>query len=226
MLSILTNTSMSFPQKMMYILIIGFCVLLSLSVHEACHGLGAYILGDKTAKTTGRLSLNPFHHLDPFGALCLFLFGFGWAKPVLVNPRNFKHPKAGMAFTAVSGPLSNFILAFLAEVGMQILGGMTFSSESSVAFNIASVTYIICMYLAMINLGLGLFNLIPIPPLDGSKVLGAILPRSLYFKLMQYERYGFILLIILINTPVFSSFLNSARNIVLNFYDTIIALIF
>lgn len=225
MLSILTNTSMSFPQKLIYILIIGFCVLLSLSVHEACHGLGAYLLGDKTAKNTGRLSLNPFHHLDPFGALCLFLFGFGWAKPVLVNPINFKHKKAGMAVTAISGPLSNFILAFIAELCASLLGGMSFSSNTSVAFNVAEVTYIICTYLAMINLGLGLFNLIPIPPLDGAKVLGAILPQRLYFKLMQYERYGFIVLIILINTPVFSTFLSYARNLVLSFYDMLIALI-
>ena len=96
---------MSFSQKLVYVLVIAFCVLLSLSVHEMFHGLAAYALGDKTAKSMGRLSVNPLHHLDPFGAICLFLFGFGWAKPVPINPWNFKHNKAGMAFTALAGPL-------------------------------------------------------------------------------------------------------------------------
>ena len=224
LLSILSSSGMGFSQKLVYILVIAFCVLLSLSVHEMSHGLAAYMLGDKTAKSMGRLSVNPLHHLDPFGAICLFLFGFGWAKPVPVNPWNFKHDKAGMAFTALAGPLSNFILAFIAQIGTVILGGLRFSSDASFTFNIATVAYIIFNYLAIINLGLGLFNLIPIPPLDGSKILNAILPKSLYFKIMQYERYGFIVLIILINTPWFNSVLNYGRTAILNFYDMIINL--
>ncbi len=189
----------SFSQKLLTVLIIVFSVFLSLSVHEMSHGLAAYMIGDKTAKYSGRISLNPLHHLDPVGALCLLLFGFGWAKPVPVNPWNFKYKRAGMAITAFAGPLSNFIVAFIAFLIYAFL-----PSANGVLYVIS----LICNYLIVYNIGLGVFNLIPIPPLDGSKILGAILPRNIYFKLMEYERYGFIILIVLINTPFFRAILN------------------
>lgn len=220
---ILNQGSLSMGQKLTYILILAFCVLFSLSVHEFSHGLAAYAVGDKTAKYSGRLSLNPLAHLDPFGAICLFLFGFGWAKPVPVNPWNFKNKKGGMILTALAGPFSNFLLAFIAMVIYTLLGGLRFSS-ASFGFTLASVFYELAYYMIMINLGLGLFNLIPIPPLDGSKVLTAILPERTYFKLMDYERYGFIILIILINTPIFNSLLNMCQSAVIDFYSNIIGL--
>lgn len=220
---ILNQSSLSIGQKLTYILILAFCVLFSLSVHEFSHGLAAYAVGDKTAKYSGRLSLNPLAHLDPFGAICLFLFGFGWAKPVPVNPWNFKNKKGGMILTALAGPFSNFLLAFIAMVIYTLLGGLRFSS-ASFGFTLASVFYELAYYMIMINLGLGLFNLIPIPPLDGSKVLTAILPERTYFKLMDYERYGFIILIILINTPIFNSLLNMCQSAVIDFYSNIIGL--
>ena len=220
---ILNQSSLSMGQKMTYILILAFCVLFSLSVHEFSHGLAAYAVGDKTAKYSGRLSLNPLAHLDPFGAICLFLFGFGWAKPVPVNPWNFKNKKGGMILTALAGPFSNFLLAFIAMVIYTLLGGLRFSS-ASFGFTLASVFYELAYYMIMINLGLGLFNLSPSPPLDGSKVLTAILPERTYFKLMDYERYGFIILIILINTPIFNSFLNVCQSAVISFYADIIGL--
>ncbi len=220
---ILNQSSLSMGQKLTYILILAFCVLFSLSVHEFSHGLAAYAVGDKTAKYSGRLSLNPLAHLDPFGAICLFLFGFGWAKPVPVNPWNFKNKKGGMILTALAGPFSNFLLAFIAMVIYTLLGGLRFSS-ASFGFTLASVFYELAYYMIMINLGLGLFNLIPIPPLDGSKVLTAILPERTYFKLMNYERYGFIILIILINTPIFNSLLNVCQSAVISFYADIIGL--
>ena len=220
---ILNQSSLSMGQKLTYILILAFCVLFSLSVHEFSHGLAAYAVGDKTAKYSGRLSLNPLAHLDPFGAICLFLFGFGWAKPVPVNPWNFKNKKGGMILTALAGPFSNFLLAFIAMVIYTLLGGLRFSS-ASFGFTLASVFYELAYYMIMINLGLGLFNLIPIPPLDGSKVLTAILPERTYFKLMNYERYGFIILIILINTPIFNSLLNMCQSAVIAFYSNIIGL--
>ncbi len=220
---ILNQSSLSMGQKLTYILILAFCVLFSLSVHEFSHGLAAYAVGDKTAKYSGRLSLNPLAHLDPFGAICLFLFGFGWAKPVPVNPWNFKNKKGGMILTALAGPFSNFLLAFVAMVIYTLLGGLRFSS-ASFGFTLASVFYELAYYMIMINLGLGLFNLIPIPPLDGSKVLTAILPERTYFKLMDYERYGFIILIILINTPIFNSLLNMCQSAVIDFYSNIIGL--
>lgn len=220
---ILSQSSLTLGQKLTYILILAFCVLFSLSVHEFSHGVAAYAVGDKTAKYSGRLSLNPLAHLDPFGAICLFLFGFGWAKPVPVNPWNFKNKKGGMILTALAGPFSNFLLAFIAMVAYTLLGGMSFSS-ASFGFTLASVFYELAYYMLMINLGLGLFNLIPIPPLDGSKVMTAILPERTYFKLMDYERYGFIILIILINTPFFNSFLNLCQSAIIRFFASIIGL--
>ncbi|MBE5039321.1 site-2 protease family protein [Ructibacterium gallinarum] len=223
-LSLLRDSSLSIGEKLLYILVIAFCVLLSLSIHELCHGLVAYWMGDKTAKYSGRLSLNPLHHLDPFGALCLFLFGFGWAKPVPVNPWNFNNKKGGMVLTALGGPISNFLLAFLAQVGVAVLGNIRFASEASFSFQLANVCYMICYYLVMLNLGLGIFNLIPIPPLDGSKVLNAVLPARTYFKIMEYERFGFIALIILINLPFFNHLLMMIEQVVLAGYNNIIGI--
>ena len=223
LISMLLNTNMTLGEKLLYTLIIAFCVLLSLTVHELSHGLAANVMGDRTAELSGRLSLNPLRHLDPFGALCLFLFGFGWARPVPVNPWNFKSKKSGMIITSLAGPFSNFLLTFFAQIGVVALGGMSFKSDTDLLFKLASVTYIICRYLAAVNIGLGLFNLIPIPPLDGSKVLTAILPERLYFKLMEYERYGFIILIIIINLPVFDNLLLLCRSGILSFYSTIIS---
>ncbi len=222
LLSLLSNPEMSMGEKLVVGLAIAFAVLLSLSVHELSHGLAAYWMGDETAKYSGRLSLNPIHHMDPIGALCLFLFGFGWAKPVPVNARNFNSKKGGMVLTALAGPVSNFLLAFLAQIGVVLLGNMTFVSSTQFSYMIVVVGFIICQYLVYINLGLGLFNLIPIPPLDGSKILNAILPQRLYFKIMEYERYGFILLVILINLPIFDQFLFGAESAIMDFYNTII----
>ncbi len=222
--SLLRNNSLSGGEKLVFILIMIFCVLLSLSVHELSHGLTAYCMGDRTAKNSGRLSLNPLHHMDPVGAICLFLFGFGWAKPVPVNPWNFNNKKSGMVLTSLGGPLSNFILAFLAQIGVALIGQMTFASNASFTFGLSYIAYMICYYLVGINLGLGLFNLIPIPPLDGSKILNAVLPQHLYFKIMEYERYGFIILIILINLPFFDTLLFGCENAIIDFYDMVISL--
>ena len=222
LLSLLRDGSLSGGEKLLYILVIAFCVLLSLSVHELSHGLVAYWMGDKTAKYSGRLSLNPLHHLDPFGAICLFLFGFGWAKPVPVNPWNFNSKKGGMVLTSLGGPLSNFLMAFLAEIGVVALGSMTFASNAGFSFQLATVCYMLCRYMVMINLGLGMFNLIPLPPLDGSKILNALLPARIYFKIMEYERYGFIVLILLINLPIFNELLFRGESAIMAFYDMII----
>lgn len=208
-------SSGSFSQKLLTVLIIAFSVFLSLSIHEMSHGLAAYLIGDKTAKYSGRISLNPLHHLDPVGALCLLLFGFGWAKPVPVNPWNFKYKRAGMAITAFAGPFSNFIVAFIAFLIYAFL---------PVTNGVLYVISLICNYLIVYNIGLGVFNLIPIPPLDGSKILGAILPRHIYFKLMEYERYGFIILIVLINTPFFRGILNRGLFGMVSLFEKILQL--
>ncbi len=208
------------------LLITAFCVFFSLSIHEFAHGYAAYKMGDKTAKYMGRLNINPMSHLDPIGALCLFLFGFGWAKPVPVNPRNFKtgRVKSGMVWTSVAGPLSNLLVAFISLLIFNIIYKIPIG-ENLVANRAFSLIVILLYTLISMNISLAVFNLIPIPPLDGSKVLNAVLPARVYFKIMQYEQYGFIVLILLINTPIFSRLLNGLANLILSGFDFVIGLI-
>ena len=177
-------------------------VFLCLTVHETCHGLAAYALGDPTAKRQHRLSFNPLRHIDWLGFASMLIVGFGWAKPVPVDMRYFKKPKQGMAITALAGPVSNFLLAvlFLIPVGW-------------IYWHAQVTTFTLWLYNFLINvvilsIGLGLFNLLPIPPLVGSKVLFALLPDRLYWKLMRYERYGMLVLLVLVAFDVGSDFLS------------------
>lgn len=167
-------------------------VLLCLSVHETCHGLAALVLGDPTAKARHRLSLNPLRHIDWLGLAMMFVAGFGWAKPVPVNPNYFRKPKQGMAITALAGPVSNFLLAILfLGIGKVIYLYAPYSDGMNVLFSW-------CLYtVAPMSVGMGLFNLIPFPPLDGSKVLAVFLPDGAYGKLMRYERCGILILLAL-----------------------------
>jgi Zn-dependent protease len=158
-------------------------------VHEICHGLAALALGDRTAKAQGRLSLNPLRHIDVFGLLMLAVFHIGWAKPVAIDMRNFKKPKRDMALTALAGPLSNFVLAAL----LLFAFGLVYARWGAGG---AGETALDLLYLtSYLSVSLGLFNLIPFPPLDGSKVLFALLPDRLYLRLMYLERYGMFILI-------------------------------
>jgi len=177
-------------------------VLLCLTVHETCHGLAAYALGDPTAKREHRLSLNPLHHIDWFGLACMLVLGFGWAKPVPVDMRYFKKPKQGMALTALAGPVSNFVLAVLALFGARLIY-WRYGVGWDIFFDLLLTT-------AYLSVGLGLFNLIPISPLDGSKVLFAFLPDSAYETLMRCERYGMLLLLALIWLGVGDNALSAA----------------
>ena len=167
-------------------------ILLCLTIHELAHGATAYALGDDTAKRAGRLTLNPIRHIDPIGFLMMLVARFGWAKAVPVDMRNFKRPKAGMAVTALAGPVSNFLLAvliFLFQVPIvRLLQG------DGVGFAVGNLLRLT----GMISVFLGIFNLLPVPPLDGSKVLFALLPSRHYNWLMRYEQYGFFLLILLV----------------------------
>lgn len=167
-------------------------IFLCLTIHESCHGLAALALGDPTAKSMHRLSLNPLRHIDLLGLVMMFVAGFGWAKPVPVDPRYFKKPKQGMAVTALAGPVSNFILALLAMGVSKVI--YLYAPYNAVW----DTLFVFCLYtLAPLSIGLGLFNLIPIPPLDGSKVLGAFLSDRACFTLMRYERYGMLVLLAL-----------------------------
>ena len=166
--------------------------LICIMVHEISHGLVAYALGDRTAKEQGRLSLNPLHHIDWIGMIMLLVFHFGWAKPVQVDIRHFRHPKRDMALTALAGPASNFLLAilFLFLYGL-LLRPLSGSTVGKTLLELLKLT-------AYISIGFCIFNLIPVPPLDGSKILFSLLPDAAYWKLMRYERYGSIALILLV----------------------------
>ena len=166
--------------------------LLCITFHEVSHGYVAYRLGDTTAKDAGRLTLNPLKHIDPMGLLMMVVFKFGWAKPVPVDMRYFKKPKQGMALTALAGPVSNLLLAVLLLLGARI----TIAHYVDTAFCSALLNFL--ARTAYMSVGLGLFNLIPISPLDGSKVLFAFLPDRAYLTLMRYEKYGMVLLFLLV----------------------------
>ena len=164
-------------------------IFICLSVHEMSHGLAAYVLGDPTAKQMKRLSLNPLHHIDWFGLAMMFVAGFGWAKPVPIDPRYFRKPKEGMAITALVGPVSNLLLAVVVMGASRLIYLYAPYSEGW------NLLFEFLLYMvAPLSIGLGMFNLIPVPPLDGAKVLGALLPDHLYFRLMRYERFGMLFL--------------------------------
>lgn len=178
--------------------------LLCITFHELCHGLVAYKLGDNTAKDAGRLTLNPIKHIDIMGLLMIIVFKFGWAKPVPVNMNNFKKPKSGMAITALAGPVSNI---FLSIIFLFIYG--LFYTALTKAGNFGEILLKMLLTTAYLSCALAVFNIIPIPPLDGSKVLFSLLPEREYYKLMRYERYGMILLLIIVVTGVLTSFLTT-----------------
>lgn len=161
-------------------------ILIAVSLHEFAHGYVSYKLGDPTPKATGRLSLNPLAHLDPVGTLCLLFFRFGWAKPVEVNPYYYKDKRKGMALVGLAGPMMNFLIALVCAFIMGIILKVT----GGYAGDIIIFIYKLLQYTYIINIGLGVFNLIPFPPLDGAKIVGALLPEDQYFKYMKYERYG------------------------------------
>ncbi len=167
-------------------------VLLSLTVHEVAHGYAAYKLGDPTARNFGRLSLNPLKHLDPIGAICMVLFRFGWAKPVPINTRYFKKPKRDMAISALAGPLSNLLMAFITFIISAYIvrfgsyGG--FFDVYTTAGRLWYIVYLFFYNFFLLNISLAVFNLLPIPPLDGSRILYVLLPDKLYFGVMKYER--------------------------------------
>ena len=179
-------------------LFIILAALSAITVHESAHGLVAYWLGDDTAKSMGRVSLNPLHHIDLVGLIMMAVVKFGWAKPVPINMQRFKNPKAGMALTALAGPVANLLLAYLAMGVWKLLyywAPVTVGTVFAARF---------LQYLVMMDVSLAVFNLIPVPPLDGSRVLLAVLPQRIYFGIMKYER---VILIVML-AVVWSGFLD------------------
>ena len=170
-----------------------FVVFCCLPIHELAHGYVAYKLGDNTAKNQGRLTFNPVAHLNPLGTIMIFLFGIGYANPVPVNPRNFKNQKSGMALVAFAGPLSNFLMASICGFFYVLTFKLRMPMPIQYFFYFA----------ASVNITLAVFNLIPVPPLDGSKIIAMFLPDRVYYKYMQYERYVMLAVMLLLFLGVF-----------------------
>ncbi len=219
MLRELLSGNLNLIGAIVYILSTLAVIFLTLPVHEFAHGFVADKLGDPTPRYQGRLTLNPFAHIDYIGSLCILLFGFGWAKPVQVNNFNFRKPKLGMAIVAFAGPLSNIILALISLV----LSNLFFVLNITVALNYVAIFFI---YIAQINVCLAVFNLIPIPPLDGSRILSVILPDKYYYKLMRYERYIYYGLLALLLLGVLDGFISGVSGAVLQALDKIASLPF
>ena len=192
-----------------YYIIRALVALVAIPFHEAGHALAAWLLGDATAKREGRLSLNPFAHFDLLGTLCMVFAGVGWAKPVSTNPRNFKNPKWGMALTALAGPVANLVLAYLGMVAWKVM--YYWAPVNNATIYIA----MFLRYLVLMNVSLAVFNLIPVPPLDGSKILEMVLPGKLAFAFHNFSyRYSFLLLLFL----VFSGMIGRIINPLAQFY--------
>ncbi len=172
-------------------------LLIAITFHEIAHGISANLLGDPTAKNAGRLSLNPLAHIDLVGFLLLLTVGFGWAKPVPINPRYFKNRKKGMVIVSFSGPMTNFVLAFIGTVIFAFI----------IKYNVNSIWILIFRALIRFNIILGLFNLLPFPPLDGSKIFASLLPTKYEIFFYKYERYLYVVLILFIITNVVDNIL-------------------
>lgn len=182
---------------------------MAISFHEFSHGYMSYLMGDPTPKSSGRLTLNPLANFDLIGTLCLLFFGFGWAKPVSINPNYYKNKKIGTALVAMAGPFSNFLLAFICAFLIKII-------------NPSGILLTFLYRLISVNVGLGVFNLIPVPPLDGSKLLALVLPNNLYWKFMEISRYSMFILMIILYTGILNPILNIGYNLVFNFINLIL----
>lgn len=198
------------------------CIVLVaiIPLHECAHGLVANRLGDPTAKSQGRLTLNPIKHFDPIGSVLMLLTGFGWAKAVPVNPRYFKNPKTGMAITALAGPLSNLIFGFILLIAYRLVYGL-FSPAAAAASAPVRALFLgvteILWAMFSINISLAVFNLLPVPPLDGSRIVSIFLPNKAYFSIMRYERYIFLVMAVLLYLGVFSTPLGYGVQFVVRF---------
>ncbi|MDD6265535.1 MAG: site-2 protease family protein [Clostridia bacterium] len=194
-------------------------IIFSLSIHECAHAVAANALGDRTARNMGRMTLNPLKHLDPVGTLLMLICGFGWAKPVPINARNFRYgklsPKWGMAVSALAGPFSNLLLGFISYQIFYLSCLQYFETNSDFWL----IVYMLFLVFATLNTYLAIFNLLPIPPLDGSRILFTFLPARYYFEIMKYERYISIIVMVLLVSGGLSRPLSAVSGGLIKLYD-------
>ena len=191
-------------------------LIIALVIHEYAHAKAADVMGDFTPRMTGRLTLNPMAHIDPIGLIMLLVVRFGWAKPVMINARNFRNWRQGELLVAVAGPVANLLVAFISLLAMAVLFKLGMFSEG--------VRLVLSM-MVLFNINFAIFNMLPLPPLDGSKVLMVLLPGRLAYKLMSLERYRFIILIFLMMTPFLTMILIPLQRFVLSIFNLIIGVI-
>ena len=191
-------------------------LVIALVIHEYAHAKAADVMGDFTPRMTGRLTLNPMAHIDPIGLIMLLVVRFGWAKPVMINARNFRNWRQGELLVALAGPVANLLLAFISLLAMAVLFKLGMFSEG--------VRLVLSM-MVLFNINFAIFNMLPLPPLDGSKVLMVLLPGRLAYKLMSLERYSFIILIFLMMTPFLTMILIPLQRLVLSVFNLIIGVI-
>ena len=210
-LSFLTNV------RIIYVISLVFAVVFSLSLHEFSHAFVANFFGDDTAKRFGRLTPNPLKHLSLLGTVCILIFGFGWARPVPVDMNKFKNPKKNMALVALAGPCANFILAFLGFILYKV--AVIFSNFGYFGYRYFIFSFLknFFMYLVVLNIGLFVFNLVPIPPLDGSRVVMCFLPESVYYTIIRNEMFGSFVIMFLLYTGSLRSFVSKIVLVLLKF---------
>ncbi|MBR6807807.1 MAG: site-2 protease family protein [Clostridia bacterium] len=202
-------------------------VLICLVVHEVAHGYMAMKLGDPTARNLGRLTLNPLKHLDPIGAICMLFFRFGWAKPVPINSRYFRKPRRDMALTALAGPVSNFIMAFFGVFITSVSIAIWYRNPviEGFGYNLWTAWLIFIETFILMNISLGVFNMIPVPPLDGSRIFLTFLPARYYFGIMKYERYIMLGMLVLLYTGLLTGPLSTIVTFIFNGMFDIVGLI-
>lgn len=191
-------------------------LIIALVIHEYAHAKAADMMGDFTPRMTGRLTLNPMAHIDPIGLIMLLVVRFGWAKPVMINARNFRNWRQGELLVAVAGPVANLLVAFISLLAMAVLFKLGMFSEG--------VRLVLSM-MVLFNINFAIFNMLPLPPLDGSKILMVLLPGRLAYKLISLERYSFIILIFLMMTPFLTMILIPLQRLVLSVFNLIIGVI-
>lgn len=193
-------------------------LIISMVVHEYAHARMAVTLGDFTPKLMGRLTLDPRAHIDPVGLLMLFLVRFGWAKPVIINPSNFRQPRRDDILVSLAGPLANLLTAFLALFLLVLV--------SQFGVHLSQGTILVCRLIIIYNINFAIFNLIPLPPLDGSHILKQLLPRELAWRFASLERYSLLILIVFVMTPILQYVFVPMQQIIWRVFAALIELIF